>query len=121
MYIFVGNLSFAVTEADIRQLFERFGDVSSSMIVSRQETKGPRSRGFGFVEMPNEKQAFAAMTALDSKEFMGRKLTVNPARPGQETQKPVAPVRRKPGSYKSGRRTRSYMKRHGLGENTPLS
>ncbi len=109
MKIFVGNLSFDATQGDVKKLFEGFGNVASVVIVMRKEKKAPKSRGFGFVEMPDEQQALAAIAALNGKEFMGRVLDVNPARPKTETQ----PFN-KPGTYNGGRRTHSYMKRQGL-------
>ena len=81
MNIFAGNLSFDSTEADVKKLFEGFGNVASVAIVMEKEKKAPKSRGFGFVQMPDEQQALAALAALNNKEFMGRVLNVNPARP----------------------------------------
>jgi RNA recognition motif-containing protein len=86
MNIFVGNLSFDSTGADVKKLFEGFGNVASAVIVMEKEKKAPKSRGFGFVQMSDEQQALAAIAALNGKEFMGRILNVNPARPkGQKT------------------------------------
>jgi len=145
MNIFVGNLSFDAVEADIKKLFEGFGNVASVVIVRRKEKKTPKSRGFGFVEMPDEQQALAAIAALNGKEFMERVLNIDPVRPKTEAQREselrqkrqlkvraqakgylredgkqkealVVPVFNKPGAYKGGRRTHSYMKRHGLTE-----
>lgn len=79
MNIFVGNLLFEATEEDVRRAFEAFGNVASVAIV--MEKKGDKSRGFGFVEMPDDQKAQAAITALNGKEFMGRVLNVEPARP----------------------------------------
>ena len=81
MNIFVGNLSFDSTGADVKELFEGYGFVASAVIVMEKEKKAPKSRGFGFVQMPDEQQALAAIAALNGKEFMGRVLNVNPARP----------------------------------------
>ena len=130
MNIFVGNLSFDSAEADVKKLFEGFGNVASAVIVMEREKKAPKSRGFGFVEMPDEQQALAAIAALNGREFMGRVLNVNPTRNKTEAQRvselsknrqPKDKVRaeehfvlNKPGTYKGGRRTYSYMKRHGL-------
>ena len=77
--IFVGNFSFSTTEADLRQMFEPYGAVDSVTVVTDRDTG--RSRGFGFVEMPNNGEADAAITALNGKEAGGRPLTVNEARP----------------------------------------
>jgi len=79
--IFVANLSFDTTEADMRKLFAGFGNVSSVAIVMRKERKGSKSRGFGFVDMPDEEQVLAAIAALDGQEFMGRPLDVSLAHP----------------------------------------
>ena len=115
MNIFVGNLSFDANEGDVKKLFEGFGNVASVVIVMRKEKKAPKSRGFGFVQMPDEQQALAAIAALNGKEFMGRVLDVNPARPKAEAQAVVElKEKRQPGTYKGGRRTHSYMKRRGL-------
>ncbi|MDD5237884.1 MAG: hypothetical protein PHU96_02850 [Candidatus Omnitrophica bacterium] len=84
MNIFVGNLLFKATEDDVKRLFEGFGNVDSVVIVMEKEKKAPKSRGFGFVQMPDEQQALAAIAALNGKEFMGRVLNVNPARPKTE-------------------------------------
>jgi len=114
MNIFVGNLSFDSTEADVKKLFEGFGNVTSVVIVMRKDKKAPKSRGFGFVEMPYEQQALAAMAACNDREFMGRVLNVNPARPKTEAERKSGLKRKmKPTAYKVGRRTQSYMKRHG--------
>jgi hypothetical protein len=165
MNIFVGNLLFESTEGDVKKLFEGYGFVTSVVIVMRKEKKVPKSRGFGFVEMPDEQQALAAVAALNGKEFMGRILNVEPARPKTEVEQVfnkhlalkdgrvrpsgrhlalkdgrVRPSGRylalsdgkyapsgqhlalsdgkyapsgRPGTYKSGRRTHSYVKRHG--------
>jgi len=77
--IFVGNMTFQTTEADLRALFEPFGQVARAHIAVDRETR--RSRGFGFVEMPNDAEAAQAMQALDGKEIGGRAIKVNEARP----------------------------------------
>lgn len=86
MEIFVGNLSFEANQGDVKKLFEGFGDVASVVILMRKEKKVPKSRGFGFVQMPEEQQALAAIAALNGKEFMSRALNVEPARPKIEKQ-----------------------------------
>jgi cold-inducible RNA-binding protein len=80
--IFVGNFSFSTTEADLRQWFQPHGTVDSATVVTDRDTG--RSRGFGFVEMPNNQEAAAAITALNGKDVDGRSLTVNEARPKAE-------------------------------------
>ena len=82
MNIYVGNLSFASTEDAIEELFASHGTVTSVKIISDRETG--RSRGFGFVEMPNDDEAEAAINALNNYEFDGRPLKVNEARPRRE-------------------------------------
>jgi cold-inducible RNA-binding protein len=77
--LFVGNLNFQTTESDLRAHFEPFGQVSRAHIATDRETG--RSRGFAFVEMPNDEEAGRAMTALDGKLVDGRNLKVNEARP----------------------------------------
>jgi len=84
MNIFVGNLAFDATQDDIKKLFEGFGNVTSAVIVMSREKKAPKSRGFGFVEMPDEEQALVAIAALNEKEFMGRILNISQARPKTE-------------------------------------
>jgi RNA recognition motif-containing protein len=79
MSIYVGNISYDVTEADLQAAFEAFGMVASVNILKDQHSGQPR--GFGFVEMPSATEAQAAITGLHGKEFMGRPLTVNEARP----------------------------------------
>jgi cold-inducible RNA-binding protein len=77
--LFVGNMSFQTTEADLRTLFEPFGTISRVHIGKDRETG--RSRGFAFVEMANDDEAAKAMAALNGKEFGGRALKVNEAAP----------------------------------------
>lgn len=140
MNIFVGNLLFEAADADVRALFEGFGSVVSVAIV--MDKKGVESRGFGFVEMPDNQQAQDAITALDGKEFMGRPLNVSPAysksKPRRHRRKRKEKIasdimsvsqqncpqgdgeqentRDSTGAYKTGRRSRSFMKRHSLTE-----
>ena len=77
--LFVGNMSFQTTEADLTALFQPFGQVGRIHIVTDRETG--RARGFAFVEMPNDAEAAKAIAALDGKELGGRNLKVNEARP----------------------------------------
>jgi RNA recognition motif-containing protein len=79
MKIFIGNLSYDVTEGDLRQAFEAFGQVTSTTVVKDQESH--RSKGFGFVEMPEQAEAQSAIAALNGQAFKGRTITVNEARP----------------------------------------
>jgi len=80
--IFVGNLSYQVSEAELRGAFEKYGEVQSASIIMDKMTG--RSRGFGFVEMPDKAQADAAIAALNLFELQGRAITVNEARPKGE-------------------------------------
>jgi RNA recognition motif-containing protein len=98
MNIFVGNLSFAATEKDVKGLFETFGIVTS---VSIKKKSGKNSRGFGFVIMPDDTQAEAAMAALQEKDFMGRPLSISVQR-----LKPVKPKK----DYKEIKRLRMEAK-----------
>jgi len=82
MNIYVGNLPFAATEEDVRQAFAAFGQVASVALIKDKMTGKPR--GFGFVEMPVEAEANAAIQGLNGKNFMNRALVVNPARPREE-------------------------------------
>jgi len=79
MNIYVGNLSYEVTEEDLKQEFEAFGEVSSITII--KDTYSGRSKGFGFVEMPTLSEGQAAITGLNGKQIKGRAVTVNGARP----------------------------------------
>ena len=79
MNIFVGNLAFGTTELDLRQLFEPYGAVDRVHIIVDRDTG--RSRGFGFVEMPDDQAAQAAMAGLHGTSLAGRALTVNAAKP----------------------------------------
>ena len=79
MNIYVGNVSREVTEEDLRQAFEAFGEVTSVKII--KDRYSGESRGFGFVEMPDKADAESAITGLKEKEFKGRTLNVNEARP----------------------------------------
>ena len=140
MNIFVGNFPFTATEADLQQAFESFGKVASLVIV--KEKKGVKSRGFGFVQMPEKEEALSAILALNSKEFMGRLLNVSPARPKSESNrlreekkmlkleakksaqgareeqgksKPgFSPDFKRKSGYKSGRRARSFLAKNKL-------
>ncbi len=79
MNIYVGNLSYAMSESELRDAFSAFGEVSSVKILIDRETG--RSRGFGFVEMPNKNEAETAITQLNGRELGGRALRINEARP----------------------------------------
>ena len=79
MKIYVGNLSFRTTQQELEDLFTNYGSVQEAAVVTDRETG--RSRGFGFVTMPEDGEANAAIEALNGQEVEGRTLTVNEARP----------------------------------------
>jgi hypothetical protein len=79
--IYVGNLSYNLSDQDLMNLFAEYGEVSSATVILDRETG--RSRGFGFVEMDNDSAALAAIEALNGRDFEGRTLNVNEARPRQ--------------------------------------
>ena len=80
--LYVGNLTFEVTDSGLQQLFAEFGSVRSAQVVMDRDTG--RSKGFGFVEFSNDKEADAAISALNGRDFNGRTLTVNEARPKED-------------------------------------
>ena len=80
--LYVGNLTFSVTNADLEELFAPFGEVRSAQVVEDRQTG--RSRGFGFVEMASDADALAAIDALHDQEHNGRRLTVNEAKPRED-------------------------------------
>lgn len=82
MNIYVGNLSHDATEQELRQAFEAFGQVKSAKIIMDRETGQPR--GFGFVEMPSDDEAKAAIAGLNGQPLKGRTLRVNEGRPRED-------------------------------------
>ena len=82
MNIYVGNLSFDATEDDVRSAFEAFGKVDAVNIIKDRDSGRPK--GFGFVEMPSSEEAQKAIEAMNGKEFKGRAMNVNEARPKTE-------------------------------------
>jgi len=84
--IFVGNLAFTTTDHALRQLFEPYGVVDEIRVITDRDTG--RSKGFGFVEMPNSTTAKTAIAGLQGKEFEGRTLTVNEAKPREPRREP---------------------------------
>ncbi len=82
MNIYVGNLPFNMTEAEFRETFEAYGEVSSANLIMDRETGRPR--GFGFVEMANDTEAQEAINALNGTEVGGRELRVNEAKPREK-------------------------------------
>jgi len=79
MNIYTGNLSYDISEEDLKAAFEEFGEVTSAKIIS--DRYNGRSKGFGFVEMPSDDAAKAAIEGLAGKDLGGRPLVVNEARP----------------------------------------
>ena len=79
MKIYAGNLSYEVTEEDLRLTFEQFGQVESATIIKDRDSG--RSKGFGFVEMPSKAEGQSAIDDLNGKELKGKTLNVNEARP----------------------------------------
>ncbi len=82
MNVYVGNLPWGLSEEDLREAFEAFGEVVSVKIIKDKFTG--RSRGFGFVEMPNQEEGESAISALNGKDFKGREIVVNQARPRRD-------------------------------------
>lgn len=82
MNIYIGNLPYGVTDGDLRDKFSEFGQVHSANIIS--DKFSGRSKGFGFVDMPNEAEAREAIDAMNDKDFKGRTIKVNEARPREQ-------------------------------------
>ena len=133
MNIFVGNLSFEAKEIDVQRAFAAFGVVTSVAIV--MEKKGKKSRGFGFVEMPDEQEALAAIAQLQGKDILGRPINVTPAVSKGPKSEPTERINKysskvsprhdpsfeRTGKYKEGRRSLSYVRqRKDAGITTPV-
>jgi cold-inducible RNA-binding protein len=104
MNLYVGNLSYRLTEDELRQAFEEFGSVSSCTIIKNKLTG--ESKGFGFLEMPERSEAEAAITGLNGRELKGRRLNVNEARPregGGGAGRPAGREMRESGGEPGGR------------------
>ena len=82
MKLYVGNLSYEATNSKLEELFSAYGSVKSAQVIVDRDTG--RSKGFGFVEMSDGNAGRAAIQALNEQDFLGRKLTVNEARPREE-------------------------------------
>ncbi|MCU0596042.1 MAG: RNA-binding protein [Desulfobacterota bacterium] len=95
MNIYVGNLSYSVTEDDLRQAFEAFGQVASVSIIKDKFSN--QSKGFGFVEMPTQEEAQAAISGMNGKELKGRAMNVNEARPRTDDRRGGGGGGRRPG------------------------
>lgn len=88
--VFIGNLNFETSESDVRVTFEQYGEVSRVTMMTDRETG--LSRGFAFVEMPNDEEAATAIADLNGRHAGGRTLTVNEARPRPERPSGVRPA-----------------------------
>jgi RNA recognition motif-containing protein len=82
MNIYIGNLPYNVSEEDLRDAFGQFGQVQSANIIT--DKFSGRSKGFGFVDMPNDSEGREAIEAMNDKDFKGRTIKVNEARPREE-------------------------------------
>ena len=82
MNIYVGNLAYSITDDDLREAFGEFGEVSRASVIMDRDTG--RSKGFGFVEMPDNAQAEAAINGLNEKDLSGRPIRVNEAKPRED-------------------------------------
>ncbi|MEI7934415.1 MAG: RNA-binding protein [Chlorobiaceae bacterium] len=82
MNIYIGNLAYTVTEDDLREAFSEFGQVESASIIN--DKFSGRSKGFGFVDMPNESEAREAIESMNEKDLNGRTIKVNEAKPREE-------------------------------------
>ena len=95
MKIYVGNMPYSVTEEDLKQAFEAFGQVETVTII--KDKMSGQSKGFGFVEMGSAEQAQAAISGMNGKDLKGRKLNVNEARPRQDDGRGGGGGMRRPG------------------------
>lgn len=86
MDIYVGNLPYAATDPDLQELFEQYGKVTSARVIL--DRMSGRSKGFGFVEMPEQAEAQAAIDALNGADFMGRPVRVNESQPKPRNDRP---------------------------------
>ncbi len=93
MNLFISNLSFRVDDEDLKQLFEEYGEIKSAKVITDKITS--RSRGFGFVELQDDKEAKRAIEELNGAEFDGKVIAVAEARPRTD---------KKPGGYNDSRR-----------------
>ncbi|NEO32907.1 MAG: RNA-binding protein [Symploca sp. SIO3C6] len=98
MSIYVGNLSYEVTQEDLNEVFAEYGSVKRVQLPTDRETGRPR--GFGFVEMSTEEEEMAAIEALDGAEWMGREIKVNKAKP-REDRRPSGGYNRRNGNFSS--------------------
>jgi len=104
MNIFVAGLSYQITDADLKELFEEYGEVSSAKIIADRESR--RSKGYGFVEMSNDEEGQHAIEELNDAEYDGRTLSVSVARPRTEGDRPHSNNRG--GGYGNRERSNRY-------------
>jgi len=104
MNIFVAGLSYQITDADLKELFEEYGEVSSAKIITDRDTR--RSKGYGFVEMPTDEDGQRAIEELNDAEYDGRTLSVSIARPRAEGDRPRNNFRGGGGGYGNRDRNR---------------
>jgi len=100
MNIYIANLSYGINSADLKEFFQEHGEVSSANVITDKMTG--KSRGFGFVEMPNEAEALKAIKELNGVEYDGKVVTVNTAKPRTE-KRDFNNNRRSGGGYNSRR------------------
>ena len=91
MKIYVGNMPYAATSEDLAELFNQYGSVAEANVIMDRETG--RSKGFGFVDMPNQTEAAEAVEALNSSQMQGRTLRVSEARPRTDRARGPRPPR----------------------------
>ena len=113
MNIFVGGFPWATTEEQLKALFGEYGDVKSCKIIFDRETG--KSRGIGFVDMPNDEHAQGAMESLNGSEFGGRRLNVTEARPREHTARGGFNGQERP--YHGGEKKDRYQERSSRKEN----
>jgi RNA recognition motif-containing protein len=101
MNIYIANLSYGVNDADLQELFQEYGEVSSAKVITDKFTG--KSRGFGFVEMPNDADGLKAIKELNEVEFDGKVIVVNVAKPKTEKRDFGGGQRRDGGGYRQRR------------------
>ncbi|MDR0982375.1 MAG: RNA-binding protein [Culturomica sp.] len=82
MNIYISNLNYSIQDADLKELFAEYGEVTSAKVIKDRETN--RSRGFGFVEMPNEAEGQKAIDELNQAQYEGKTINVNVAKPRED-------------------------------------
>lgn len=106
MNIFISNLSSDVSDSDLKELFDEYGPISSAKVITDRITG--MSRGFGFVEMPNSKEAIKAIKELDQAEYDGKVIVVNEAKPKTDKPRGSFGGDRKSGGYNSDRQPKRW-------------